>query len=779
MGLCIKRVAHRGQFAEHRVRILPHQERARLPPPDPRSERLNIGIKPDGERVAQNEYPGFVVDEGPAPCCKHARGARNDARDHAPLTVAERRFTKFGKNIGDGHAGGLFNFIIGVDEIHIETRRQPPSDSRFSCPHKPDQHHAFRRVGRAGGKGLAFRVSRHDSGGYTAVRTSDKGTIEIMQVKSKRIFWWASAAALAIALPVVAQESLLPEGFGDPAPAPSERPSPTPAPSPSAKGGTPTSPAAAPANGAFVSETAEGEDTAAATEEAAAPGILRYDLPPGARRSLERIGPLTAETGGLASTSFGVRGQYVARIMRGTDAPIASRWASIILRRALVSAIDTPATINGADLAAERAALLLRMGEAGAARLIVQAVDADRGTPRLAQVAMQTMMANADPAGLCPWTNLGLGRTKDEHSWRLAAGMCAALSSEPGPAGWAVDKVRNAKGVSNFDILLTERVLGATLTGRRAVTIQWEGINQLTSWRFGLATATGTPIPAPLRRAAPPEMAGWGALAPMTPLPERVTLAEQGALRGVLSGDAYVALVAAAAAEADAPETISTLAAELGNAYGASSADARFAAMQKLWQAAPDADRRYAAMVLTARAAAALPVGTDVGDDAPWLIGAMLAGGYDRNALAWVPTVGVGSHAWGLMAVGLPRPLIGVDAGTVGDFAGDDDSADGLRSKFLVAGLAGLDRLKGEALQSAAADVEVALGTQSRWTRAIDDAAARGEPGTVALLVATGMQSRDWTKVPPHHLYRMVRALREVGLASEARMLAAEALVRV
>jgi YD repeat-containing protein len=603
-----------------------------------------------------------------------------------------------------------------------------------------------------------------------------------MSGKAKSIFLWSSAAALALVLPVVAQESLLPEGFGDPAPAPTERPAPTPTPAPTPKGGsTGGSSAPASASGGFVSETAgdAAADAADAGDEGAETGILRYDLPPGARRSLARIGPLTPENGGLAANAFGARGAFAARIMRATDAPIASRWASIMLRRALMSAIDTPATVNGADLAAERAALLLRMGEASAARRLVQAVDADRGTPRLAQVAMQVMLANADPAGLCPWTKLGLGRTGDEHSWRLAAGMCAALSSEPGPAGWAVDKVRGSRQLANFDILLAERVLGATLTGRRAITLQWDGVDRLTSWRFGLATATGTPIPPPLRAAAPPEMAAWAVLAPMTPPADRVLLAERAALAGVLSGDAYVSLVAAAAADADAPEAVANIASALRAAYGGASASERFAAMRGLWQAAPDLDRRYAAMVLTARAAAALPVGTDVGDAAPLLIGAMLAGGYDRNALAWVPTVTVGSQAWGLMAVGLPRPLAGVDAGAVDSFAGDDDSDGGLRSQFLVAGLAGLGRLSGSALNRAASEVEAVLTTESRWTRAISDAAARGETGMVALLVATGMQSRDWTKLPPHHLFHMVRALREVGLGSEARMLAAEALVRV
>lgn len=566
-----------------------------------------------------------------------------------------------------------------------------------------------------------------------------------MAMGKKRIWAAATAVALVAVLPVLAQESLLPEGFGEPTPPPTD----------------------ASTDVAGADETEEDENA-----------ILRYDLPPGARRSLARIGPLTPETGGLGPDAFGARGQYAARIMAATDAPLASRWASITLRRALLSAIDTPSTIHGADLAAARAGLLLRMGEAQAARLIVQSVDADRGTPRLAQVALQAMLANADPAGLCPWANLGLERTSEVASWRLASGMCSALSSEPGPAGSAVERVRNSGRIPNFDILLAERVLGATLSGRRSITIQWDDIDRLTSWRFGLATATGIAIPGPLRAAAPPEMSGWAALAPMTPPDERVVAARQAAQFGVLSGDAYVGLVTAAAGE-QAAEATNRLADTLRAAFASADADDRFAAMRGLWEGATDADARYAAMVLTSRAAAALPPGTDVGDGLPWLLGAMLAGGYDINARAWLPAVPEGSHAWGLMAVGLPRGVNGIDAGAVGQFANDDDSAANVRAKFLVAGLAGLGRLTGGELSSAVSDLNMTLGKETRWTRAIDNAAARGEQGMVALLVAAGMQSRDWTKLPPYHLYRMVRALRQVGLAAEARMLAAEALVRV
>src|SRR3546814_6802927 len=102
-------------------------------------------------------------------------------------------------------------------------------------------------------------------------------------------------------------------------------------------------------------------------------------------------------------------------------------------------------------------------------------------------------------------------------------------------------------------------------------------------------------------------------------------------------------------------------------------------------------------MCATSRAAAALSPSTETGDDPLQLLGSMLAGGYDKNALAWAPAVSVGSHAWGVLAVGSPRALSGMSAGAVERFSDDDDSADTLRSKFLVAGLAGLGRLDANA----------------------------------------------------------------------------------
>src|SRR3546814_12032101 len=113
---------------------------------------------------------------------------------------------------------------------------------------------------------------------------------------------------------------------------PAETPAPKAAPAP---GAAPT-PNPAPTNGAgrpsvattlctsTVTPAAEAGEEEEEGEEVESGG-LKYDLPPGARRLLTRIGPLTPETGGLAPDAFGVRGQYAAAIMRKTSGQLASR----------------------------------------------------------------------------------------------------------------------------------------------------------------------------------------------------------------------------------------------------------------------------------------------------------------------------------------------------------------------------------------------------------------------------------------------------------------------
>ena len=131
-----------------------------------------------------------------------------------------------------------------------------------------------------------------------------------------------------------------------------------------------------------------------------------------------------------------------------------------------------------------------------------------------------------------------------------------------------------------------------------------------------------------------------------------------------------------------------------------------------------------------------------------------------------------------MLAVGNPTASANTDYGALDEFSDNDDSEDQLRSKFLLAALSGLDRISAADQEEFSASIELDLNKASKWTRAINSAAQRGQPATVALLAAVGMQGRDWNAMSPIHLFHITRSLKRVGLEPEARMIAVEALSR-
>jgi hypothetical protein len=155
----------------------------------------------------------------------------------------------------------------------------------------------------------------------------------------------------------------------------------------------------------------------------------------------------------------------------------------------------------------------------------------------------------------------------------------------------------------------------------------------------------------------------------------------------------------------------------------------------------------------------------------------MLTAGLDLQADRWAG-IAADDVSWGLLAVGGTRAPGDVSAGTISSF-GDASGGNGeLKASFLFAGLAGLGRVPAGDIAGMADDFGVATGRASAWTQALDRAVANRAPGTVALLCAIGLQARNWSDIPPHHLYRVVRALTQVGYEAEARMIAAEAVMR-
>jgi hypothetical protein len=591
----------------------------------------------------------------------------------------------------------------------------------------------------------------------------------------------AGAAALGLALPALAQESLLPPGFGNeaaPLPPPEQQPATNQA-SPSA---TPpaTRPRPRPAPGAEgLVETIEGELAEGEELEPPPPPI---EMPESARRDPRMVGALDPVSAGLGPEPWGrASGRFLSVLMRRQGTPLPSRWLHITLRNALLARSEAPPEVHPVDWAAERAWLLLRMGEADAARMIVQGVDVADFTPKMSQVAVQSSLASADPAGLCPLRE-SMART-DARVLPLTQAICAALEGEASSAASLIEQARRRGRIGGIDLVLADKVVGAGADTARAVTVEWEPVEQLTSWRFGLAAATGMAPPERLINAASPQLRAWQARAPMLSAEQRLPSARIAAGLGVLSSSALVDLYAQIYDATDPSDLPGTDPWYLRTAFGGRDQAARLDAMRRFWKAARSPVEQQASRTLLALAATRIIPDAKLQDDADKLIASMLAGGFDLQAGRWSAAVRQmddkpADRAWALLALGTTASTVDVSFDRIDDFVSGDGSANKQRSRLLVAGLVGTGRIDVDTANRLNDRHGLGLGRMSAYTRLIDAAGRRGQAGTAALLAAVGMQTSSFARVPSAHLLHALGALRRSGMEYQARMIAAEALAR-
>jgi hypothetical protein len=580
---------------------------------------------------------------------------------------------------------------------------------------------------------------------------------------------------VAIAIPALAQdkpESILPPGFGEPTPTPT----PSPAPGPAVQPG--------PAEGSAVVEAAPSEllplEAADAMPVETAPPI---ELPAGARRDPSSVGPLPAVQTGFGERPWGSSsGKFLSVLMRRTDTPLASRWGHILLRNAVLTKAAAPADVNPADWVAERAWLLIRMGEADGARMLVSGVDVADFTPKLFQVGAQSALANADPSGLCPLED---GLSKVERGVApLTRAMCASLSGNSEVAAADIDAARRRGRFDPIDLVLADKVVGAGADTGRAVTVEWDKVKILNAWRFGLATSTGMVPPEALVASASPQVRAWQARAPMLSAEQRLPSARIAAGLGVFSSQALIDLYSEIYDLTDPSDLGQSDAWQVRLAVAGRKLDDKIAAIRKLLDAAKGSREKEATRALLARAAVRIVPDADLQEIAPELISALFAGGFDREAARWATVVDdmddqYADRCWAMLVLGAPTTRgLDLGGGRVGSFIGRDDSAGHQRSALLVAGLAGLGRISTRSAGQLSQRYGLGLGGRSEWTRLIDGASIRRQPGTVALLAAIGLQAPGFESVPGLHLYHFTTALNRNGQQFAARMIAAEALSR-
>ncbi len=597
-----------------------------------------------------------------------------------------------------------------------------------------------------------------------------------------------------------APESLLPPGFDDPVPAPTPTPPPNALPTAAPAPVTPVAPTVAtvpegpPALTAddlagvpqLSAEELEGLPTLEELEELSTDQLddllglkPQYDIPPAARRALSQVGVLAPSEGGFPTASLARQPESLVRaVLAGTRGPLVSRWGHILLRRALASRYAAPEGMNPVEFAALRAGVLNRIGEFAVARAIVQDVDTGNWSTAMTSQALTAYIASSDVVGACPAVRLQ-GSVREDPQWVMIQAICNAYAGEGALAGSQLNAAQSEEIAPEIDVLLAQRYAGAAGRGRGGTTVSWEGVDELTPWRFSIANAVGEDIPQGLVDAALSGPRGTyyqlaGASAPMLPLATRALYAETAATKGVVSSAALVDLYAQVYSNTAIGGDASARAARLREAYLATDAANRVTAMRGLWG---EGDVGFAGRILTAYAAARIPPSADSASDAGDLISSMLTAGLDRDAAAWSGLVEEGSLAWALVSLADPQGSA-TQRGELELFFGEDASDEARKSAFLVAGLAGLGRLPDDDLKWFGNRLGVDFNRQTRWTRMIARAAEVRNPALVAMLAGLGMQGESWSQMTPLHLYHITAALNQVGLDAEARMIAAEAVAR-
>jgi hypothetical protein len=285
-----------------------------------------------------------------------------------------------------------------------------------------------------------------------------------------------------------------------------------------------------------------------------------------------------------------------------------------------------------------------------------------------------------------------------------------------------------------------------------------------------------------LINASSTQLRAFEARAPLLSPQQRLPSAQIAAGLGVFSSQTMVDLYSAIYDLTDPGDLPDSDSWQLRQAFVGKDQDTRLAAIRKLLATGKDGLAKEGARAAAARVATLITPDAKLAKDAPELISAMLAGGYDDAAARWIPAVNRMDDAdsdrcWAMLALAAPN-IADVGTSRITSFIRRDKSQDQVRSALLVAGLAGLGRISTDTANSLNRRYGLGLGHTSSWTQIMDAAAARQQGGTVLVLTGTGFQTPSFDKVPSAHLYHAVAALNHTGQGFTARMIAAEALSR-
>lgn len=483
----------------------------------------------------------------------------------------------------------------------------------------------------------------------------------------------------------------------------------------------------------------------------------------------EEAGLLNQFNGGLGANLFdGSDGRYLGTLLRRIDAPLAGRWMQILLGRALLTRAAPPADINPGDWLAARGEALVAMGQATDAHRMIAQVLTDRYTAGLYAVAGNAAIAAGDPLALCPLSATARSFL-DNPFWLMADAMCNAMLGDELGASQLFDRLRARRMLADFDIGLAERLSSAVSGGQRGANPEWDSISALSAWRIGMTSAAGLALPESLLAKATPAQKAWLVRLPGQSLATRAGLVAHAAATGAISSAEANRLLAASATALDPSAMRNSPGGEAQRAWAGTTQDDRLAAIRALLsRGAAGSAERYGWQIAGAASAARITPTEAALEDAPAIVGALLAAGRVAEARRWWA---IADDADASVRAAIWAQLAPADASLPADnrlYGIWAEDADPHRAALLAAGLRGLGR--GEVGEASPVIDNV-------WTAALQSAADNRRRGEVLILAAAGMQF-GWAQVPPDYLRRMAAALVAVGFREEAGLLVAEAAMR-
>src|SRR5438874_13365489 len=88
-------------------------------------QHVEIGVEPDRNSLGRDTLAGVRVHEGAAAGSQHLRTALKQTQDHTRFAGAKIGLAMNGEYLRDRHAGGLFDFGVGVHKWNSHAMRKP------------------------------------------------------------------------------------------------------------------------------------------------------------------------------------------------------------------------------------------------------------------------------------------------------------------------------------------------------------------------------------------------------------------------------------------------------------------------------------------------------------------------------------------------------------------------------------------------------------------------------------------------------------------------------